>query len=147
MPISPQAARAELARRELARRGINPTQQPAPAPDKSFMRNAAEMVVDSPFIPIVAGVGAGLASAPLGPGAIGMAGLAGAGAEGYRQMLARSMGLPVPQTSMDAAKQIGIQGASQAAGEAGGQLIGGRTQNSPGDAGDKGRGRNLVAGR
>ena len=124
MPITREQARAELARRELARRGINPSKQPAPAPDKSFMRNAAEMVVDSPTIPIVAGVGAGLAGLATGPGAIGLAGLSAAGAEGYRQMLARQMGLPVPQTSMEAAKQIGIQGASAAAGEGGAQLIG-----------------------
>lgn len=103
---------------------VDSSEQPASVSDKSFMRSAAERVVNSPAIPMVAGIGAGLASAPLGPGAIGVAGLAGAGAEGYRQLLARSMGLPTPQTSLDAAKEIGIQGVSQAAGEAGGQVIG-----------------------
>ena len=146
MPFTPEQARAELARRELARRGINPTQQPAPVPDKSFLRNAAEMVVDSPIIPIAAGTGAGLAGLATGPGAIALAGTAAAGAEGWRQILARQMGLPVPQTSMGALKDIAVQGAAGAAGEGGAQLIGAGLKTAAGIRASKAVGETLSRG-
>lgn len=118
MPITPSQARAELARRELLRRGIDPTAQPASVPEKSLMRRAAETVVDSPAIPMAAGIGAGLASLPLsGPMAVGAAGVAAAGAEGWRQVAARSLGLPVPETFQDQTMSMAKEGAINAAGE------------------------------
>lgn len=45
------------------------------------------------------------------------AGLGGAGGEAYRQLLAKAIGQPSPQTTGEAIKNIGIEGASQAAGE------------------------------
>lgn len=104
---------------------VDPADQPAPAsPTKSLPRRALEAVVDSPAIPTIAGVGAGLATLPLaGPGAVGVAGVVGAGAEGYRQIAARALGLPTPQTSLEAGKGMLKEGAVQAASEAGGQVI------------------------
>lgn len=105
---------------------VDPSDQPASASatGKSLPRRALEAVVDSPAIPAIAGIGAGLASLPLtGPGAIAVGGLAGAGAEGYRQIAARALGLPTPQTSGEAATKIGKEGAIQAFNEAGGRVI------------------------
>lgn len=93
------------------------------APEKSLPRRMAESFVNSPAIPAIAGIGAGIAAIPSGPGAIGAAALAGAGAEGYRQIIARGMGLPVPETSSQAAMEVGKQGAAQALNEVGGQAI------------------------
>lgn len=104
---------------------VDSSEQPAStSATKSLPRRALEAVVDSPAIPAIAGVGAGLASLPVaGPGAIGVAGVVGAGAEGWRQVAARSLGLPAPETSTEAAKQIGKEGAIQAFNEAGGRVI------------------------
>lgn len=104
---------------------VDPADQPAPASaSKSLPRRALEAVVDSPAIPTIAGVGAGLASLPLtGPGAIAVGGVVGAGAEGYRQMAARALGLPAPQTSTEAIKKIGKEGAIQAFNEVGGRAV------------------------
>lgn len=104
---------------------VDPSEQPAPASaTKSLPRRALEAVVDSPAIPAIAGIGAGIATMPLaGPGAIAVGGVVGAGAEGYRQMAARALGLPTPQTSGEAAKKIGKEGALQALNEVGGRAI------------------------
>ena len=64
----------------------------------------------------------GIAGAVLGGGIPGAA-LGGAAGEAQRQLLARGMGLPVPQTSLSAAKDIGVQGALQGGGEAVGQYV------------------------
>ena len=73
----------------------------------------------------VLGAGAGL---PSGPGAVatgvGGAALGGGAGESTRQLLDRAMGFNAPQTSMDAAKGIGTEGAKQGAYELGGQGIG-----------------------
>lgn len=104
---------------------VDSSNQPAStSATKSLPRRALEAVVDSPAIPTIAGVGAGLASLPLtGPGAIGIGGVVGAGAEGYRQIAARALGLPTPQTSGEAAMKIGKEGAIQAFNEAGGRFV------------------------
>lgn len=57
------------------------------------------------------------------PGAIGGAAIGGAGGEGLRQLVRRGMGADVPDTASEAAKDIAIQGGTQAAYEAGGQAI------------------------
>jgi hypothetical protein len=58
------------------------------------------------------------------PGALGGAALGGAGGEAARQLVSRALGLEAPETSGAAAGQIGVQGATQAAMEGGGQLLG-----------------------
>lgn len=72
-------------------------------------------------------IGAG-AGAPSGPGAIatgvGGAALGGAGGESARQLIRRAMGWDAPETSLDAAKDIGAEGAKQGAYELGGQVVG-----------------------
>jgi len=68
---------------------------------------------------------AGLATGGVGffP-AVGMAGLMGAGAEGYGQVARRALGdETVPQTVAEQAKAMGVEGAKQAAYEAGGRGI------------------------
>ena len=75
-------------------------------------------MINSTALPIMGGVVGGIAGGP--PGAF----LGGAGGEAYRQLIARSMNQPVPQTSMGAAKDIGVEGATQGAAEfVGGKLL------------------------
>jgi hypothetical protein len=74
----------------------------------------------------IGGIGGTLAGLPtlgLGsvPGAIAGATVLGGGGEAAKQLINRWRGKPAPQTSGDAATQIGEQGAMQGAMEAGGQ--------------------------
>ena len=85
---------------------------------KGMLRKIAESVIDSPALPIAGGVIGGAAGLPLGPGAIATAGAGGAAGEAYRQLGARALGMKAPATSTQAAKDIGIEGLTQAAGEA-----------------------------
>lgn len=94
----------------------------APTEDKSLLRRGAEAIIDSPALPIAGAVGGAALGA--GVGSIPLAGLGAAGMEGYRQLAARKMGLDVPETSLEAAKDIGIQGGLGMAGEGAGQLAG-----------------------
>lgn len=85
-------------------------------------------------LPVAGSVAGGLAGGTAGtvfglgvgaaPGAIGGATLGGAAGEAGRQLLGRALGEKVPQTSTEAAKSIGIEGAMSAAGEATGLGIG-----------------------
>ena len=88
---------------------------------KSFLRRGIEATVQSPVLPIAGGVVGGVAGAPLGPGAMFTAGLGAAGGESLRQLSARALGLPAPQSSMEALKGIGKQAAIGAVGEGIGQ--------------------------
>ena len=90
---------------------------------KGFLRRTAERVVDSPALPIAGGVIGGLAALPSGPGAVGGAALGGAAGEAYRQIGARALGMDAPDTSMEAAKKIGIEGATQGVAEATGSYV------------------------
>lgn len=96
---------------------------PMSAIKDAMAEKTANFAADSPLLPMAGGVIGGLAGAPLGPGAVATAGLGGAAGESYRQILARSMGKKAPETSIEAAKDIGIEGATQAAGEGSGQLL------------------------
>ena len=86
--------------------------------------------VGSSALPIMGGILGGTVGATTTPitgfgGAVAGAALGGAAGESYRQLAARKMGLPVPGTSMGAAKEIGVEGLTQGAGEAiGGGIVG-----------------------
>lgn len=67
---------------------------------------------------LAAGSGVGL------PVAAGLAALGGAGGKGYQQLIARFRGKKVPKTSLEAAKELGLEGVKQAAFEAGGGILG-----------------------
>ncbi len=73
---------------------------------------------------VIGGIGGGLIGAPIGQaGAIAGAGLGGAAGKAYQQLYKRISGKEVPETALEAAKEIGISGARQAAFEAGGRLV------------------------
>lgn len=79
-------------------------------------------VMQSSALPVMGGILGGSLGAIGGPaGAVGGATLGGAAGESYRQLGARAMGLPVPETATEAAQDIGTEGLTQGAGE----LIGG----------------------
>lgn len=82
------------------------------------LRGVAESVIDSPALPIAGGVAGGVAGLPLGAGAIPIAGFGAAAGESYRQLGARALGMEAPKTSLEAAKKIGTEAVTQAAGEA-----------------------------
>ncbi|KKM63275.1 hypothetical protein LCGC14_1513120 [marine sediment metagenome] len=64
----------------------------------------------------------GIAGAPGGiPGIAGGAFLGGAAGEAFQQIIERMLGLPSPETPLEAAKDIGIQGAIGTASELGGR--------------------------
>ena len=93
---------------------------------EEFSKTSAELaeptfpqkVVNSPALPIAGGVIGGMM------GGIPGAALGGAGGEAIRQLGKRALDLPVPSTSMDAAKEIGMSGLEQGAGEfVGGKLV------------------------
>lgn len=90
---------------------------------KGMLRRAAEAVVDSRALPIAGSIAGGILAAPSGPAAIAAAGLGGAAGEAWRQVGARALGMDAPETSTDAAKDISISGAAQAAGEATGAYV------------------------
>ncbi len=92
-----------------------------PEPQKGMFRRAAEAVVDSPALPAAGAIAGGLAGA--GVGSIPLAGLGGAAGESFRQLGARALGMDAPQTSMEALKGIGTEGATSMAFEGGGKLI------------------------
>lgn len=122
MPVTPDQARAELAKRELTRRGV-----PLTAPvqkQQGMMGKSIEYLKSGKYLPMLGATIGGVAGSELGPGAMGTAALGGAAGESARQLLQRAQGNNAPQTSLDAAKQIGIQGGLSAAGEGAGQLAG-----------------------
>lgn len=83
--------------------------QPVQAPSSEnggFMRSALK----SPALPIIGGI----LGTPGGPAGVA---LGAAGGEAWRQIGARSMGLPSPSTSLEAAKYIAIEGATQGIGQ------------------------------
>jgi len=84
----------------------------------AFQRFGKALPIGGAVIGGLMGAGAG------GLPAIGGAGLGGAAGEAGRQLLGRALGEPSPQTSMEAAKGIGKQGAMGAGGELLGQGIG-----------------------
>lgn len=110
MAITPEQARVELARRELARRKSQ-VQPPQPG----LMRRAAEAVVESPILPAAGAIAGGIAG--MGAASVPLAGLGGAAGEAARQLGQRALGLEAPQTSMEAAKSIGLTGLISAGGE------------------------------
>lgn len=85
------------------------------------------------FLPAAGGLAGGLLGGGAGtvfglgvgsvPGAIGGAGLGGAGGQAAEQLLRRSVGLGAPESSSEAAKQIGLSGGEQALAEAGGRAL------------------------
>ena len=88
---------------------------PIAAVGESFRKNPDPYLK---AVPIAAGIGAGIATGGIGLApAMAMSGLAGAGAEGFRQIGARMMGREAPATSGEAAKLMLKEGAVQASGE------------------------------
>lgn len=75
---------------------------------------------------IVGGIGGTIAGVGVGgvPGAVGGATLGGAGGEAAKQLLSPLVGLESPESSMEAAKDIGVQGAIQGASELAGAGVG-----------------------
>lgn len=71
---------------------------------------------------IVGGIGGAVGGVGVGgvPGAIGGAALGGAAGESAKQLINRATGAQAPATSMEAAKDIGVQGGIQGASEAAG---------------------------
>lgn len=90
-------------------------------PEKGMIRRAAEAVIGSPAFPIAGGIAGGIAGA--GPGSVPLAALGGAGGEAIRQLGARALGMDAPKTSLEAAKDIGVEGATQAIGEGVGSFV------------------------
>lgn len=89
---------------------------------KGLFRRVAESVINSPALPIAGSIAGGIAGLPGVPvtggmSSIGGAALGGAAGESYRQLGARALGLPSPDSSADAAKKIGIEGAISGATE------------------------------
>lgn len=118
MPLS-EAEELELLELEDEFGELDSPQQPIP--QKSFIRRTGEAVINSPALPIAGGaagaaLGAGVASIPL-------AGIGAAGGEAYRQLAARKMGLSAPETSGQAALDIGVQGGAAMLGEGVGQAV------------------------
>lgn len=93
----------------------------SPVQEKGLIRRGAEAVIDSPALPIAGGIAGAIAG--VGAASVPLAALGGAAGESFRQIGARSLGMEAPQTSADAAKKIGIEAATQAAGEVGGKAI------------------------
>lgn len=89
--------------------------------EKGLIRRAAEAVIDSPALPIAGGVAGALAGGGLG--SVPLAGLGGAAGESFRQLGARSLGMDAPTSSGEAVKKIGIEGATQAFGQAAGSFV------------------------
>lgn len=103
--------------------GASPAQKPE--------RTWTDAAVDS--LPAVAGAAGGIIGGIGGtvggfgvggaPGAIGGAAVGGAAGESARQLINRARGKAAPATSMDAAKDIGVEGAVQGASEAAGGAV------------------------
>jgi hypothetical protein len=94
---------------------------------KGWFKEKLNNAVDygSNLLPAAGGLTGGTVGAAAGPvTAVGGAALGGAAGESARQLVRRAMGWEVPQTSMDAAKDIGVEGAKQGAYEAGGRIVG-----------------------
>lgn len=89
--------------------------------NKGIIRRTTEKVIESPALPIAGGVAGGLLGS--GVASIPLAGVGGAGGEAIRQLAARSLGLDAPKTSLEALKDIGIEGAAQAIGEGAGSFV------------------------
>lgn len=90
----------------------------------SLLDRLGEYMKQGSYLPTAGAVVGGVAGSELGPGAMGTAALGASGGEAIRQLIARAQGKPSPQTSLEAAKGIGMQGALGAAGEGGGQILG-----------------------
>ncbi len=75
---------------------------------------------------IVGGIGGTVGGMGVGgvPGAIGGAAVGGAGGEAAKQLINRMIGTPAPSTPMQAAADIGVQGAVQGGAQAAGSAIG-----------------------
>ena len=92
---------------------------------KGTLQKIGEFAATSKALPIAGGIVGGIAGTLGGPaGSVGGAALGGAGGESYRQLLARGMGLPVPETSLEAAKDIGVEGGIQGVSEGVGRGVG-----------------------
>lgn len=125
MAITPEQARQELARRELARRQQQKLES-SNVEQPGLMRRAAEAVIDSPILPTAGAIVGGIAGIPAAPVTFGAsniagAGLGGAAGESFRQLGARALGMDAPQTPLEAAGKIGVEGALSAAGEGAGR--------------------------
>lgn len=141
-PITPQAP-VEGVRRfvpieesELQPRGdgrVAP-QAPLTAQEAAFAPGPRDVRdgegLDLPIGALAGGTIGAIAGAPGGPvGAAAGGALGAAGGEAVEQLARRAIGLPVPETSLEAAKQIGKEAALGAVGEIGGRValgLGGR---------------------
>lgn len=106
---------------------------PQTAQERAFQtgpQDVEEEGADLPVGALVGGTIGGIVGAPAGPvGAVGGAALGAAGGEAIEQLVRRATGLPAPETSLQAAKQIGKEAVLGGVGEGVGRLavgVGGR---------------------
>lgn len=88
------------------------------AAGKQFIENAPELTVGRAVLNNLPAVGATIGAAVASPGMVTTpagAALGGAAGEAAQQLLDRARGKPVPSTSLEAAKDIGLSGAGQGA--------------------------------
>lgn len=120
MAITADQARVELAKRELAKREAMRVASPE---KKSIGTRVADVVTESPLLPTAGAIAGGIAGVPAIPLTGGLSSMAGAGlggafGESVRQMGQRLRGSEnAPNTPLEAAKGIGIEGATSAIGE------------------------------
>lgn len=86
-------------------------------PNQNQKSQLPKTLANSKVLPIAGGVAGGLM------GGIPGAALGGAGGEAYRQLLARGIGEKAPETSGEAASEIGVEGLTQAGAEIGGRVL------------------------
>jgi hypothetical protein len=79
--------------------------------EKGIVRRTAEAIVDSPALPIAGSIIGGIA------GNVPGAALGGAAGQAFKQLGQRSFGLNAPETSLQAAGDIGLEGALSAFGQ------------------------------
>lgn len=101
---------------------------PAATPARTWTDTAVDLLPSAGGLAggIMGGIGGTVAGMGVGgvPGAVGGAALGGGAGEATRQLINRARGVDTPQTSADAAKGIGVQGAIQGGAQAVGAGLG-----------------------
>lgn len=125
-PDSMSAADMNAAAAKLYK-DANPSHPPAD-PQHSWVDTAVNWIpaVAGGIGGVVGGIGGTVAGVGVGgvPGAIGGAAVGGAAGEAAKQLINRARGAQAPATPLEAAKDIGVQGAVQGAAETVGQGLG-----------------------
>lgn len=116
--------------------GTRGQQSVTPAPPRTWTDTAVDLLpaAGGTLGGIVGGIGGTVAGMGVGgvPGAVGGAALGGGAGEAAKQLINRARGAPAPQSSGEAASDIGLQGGLMAAGElAGAGLVAGASKAAP----------------